>query len=251
MQSRRTGKLPNNSYTTTILFSPEVGLQPKDFDTWKKKMLSRYVKLYEDFAWSVEWKPCVTLLPWWHTETVCWWQQTTPTPLPLLKPDVMHNYTFFMPSSETWEKAFFVPINHLVVINDKSGHFPLSFMNDENQLGTVVWKLVMCLRFITPSHFTVFSLRSNFLFRHANQVYTKVKFVQWTKNSKKSSKFKFLILIFDTQNVYFSFLRFARSQQFSIHLKGFENLVKKKDNFHICQGCNQGFGIKRSSINGF
>ena len=110
---------------------------------------------------------------------------------------------------------------------------------------------LLSLRFITPSQLTVLSLRSNFLFRHENQVYTKVKFVQWTTNSKKSSKFKFLILIFDNQKVYFSFLWFARSQQFSIHLKGFENLVKKKDNFHICQGCNQGFGIKRSSINGF
>ena len=117
--------------------------------------------------------------------------------------------------------------------------------------SALCYTLGQCLTFITPSHFTVFLLRSNFLFRHENQVYTKVKFVQWTKNSKKSLKFKFLILIFDTQNVYFSFLWFARSQQFSIHLKGFENLVKKKDNFHICQGCNQGFGIKRSSINGF
>ena len=139
--------------------------------TLEKKMLSRYVKLYEDFAWSVEWKPCVTLLPWWHTETVCWWQQTTPTPLPLLKPDVMHNYTFFMPSSETWEKAFFVPINHLAVINDKSGHFPLSFMNDENQLGTVVWKLVMCLRFIT--RVILPSFRSDLIFYLAK----KIKFI--------------------------------------------------------------------------
>ena len=139
--------------------------------TLEKKMLSRYVKLYEDFAWSVEWKPCVTLLPWWHTETVCWWQQTTPTPLPLLKPDVMHNYTFFMPSSETWEKAFFVPINHLVVINDKSGHFPLYFMNDENQLGTVVWKLVMCLRFIT--RVILPSFRSDLIFYLAK----KIKFI--------------------------------------------------------------------------
>ena len=166
MQSRRTGKLPNNSYTTTILFSPEVGLQPKDFDTWKKDVV-KICEVVWRFCMKC-WMEAMCYLTTLMTHRNCLLMATNNTHTSLLKPDVMHNYTFFMPSSETWEKAFFVPINHLVVINDKSGHFPLSFMNDENQLGTVVWKLVMCLRFIT--RVILPSFRSDLIFYLAKKI---------------------------------------------------------------------------------
>lgn len=133
MQSRRTGKLPNNSYTTTILFSPEVGT--KGFWHLKKRDVVKIWSTFPDFAWitSVEWNWSHVLTLLYYTTLMthrnCLLMATNNTHTSLLKPDVMHNYTFFMPSSETWEKAFFVLINHLSVINDKVWTFsPFPFM---------------------------------------------------------------------------------------------------------------------------
>lgn len=117
-------------------FSSHQKLEPKSFWHLKKRDVVKIWSTFPDFAWitSVEWNWSHVLLTLLYYTTLmthrnCLLMATNNTHTSLLKPDVMHNYTFFMPSSETWEKAFFVLINHLSVINDKVWTFsPFPFM---------------------------------------------------------------------------------------------------------------------------
>lgn len=111
-------------------FSSHQKLEPKSFWHLKKRDVVKIWSTFPDFAWitSVEWNWSHVLLTLLYYTTLmthrnCLLMATNNTHTSLLKPDVMHNYTFFMP----WEKAFFVLINHLSVINDKVWTFsPLS-----------------------------------------------------------------------------------------------------------------------------